>query len=110
MLVALRLAAHDRRDRGQPCEPGCAPPPLAGDELVSVHVAAHEDRLQHPVPANGIGKLTERLGVEARADLLSRYATAPRHVGSYSITDLPWLGASLMRTLRGIRVLSSSAG
>ena len=34
----------------------------------------------------------------------ARYAAAPRHVGSYSITDLPWLGASLMRTLRGMTV------
>src|SRR6202171_5644847 len=40
----------------------------------------------------------------------ARYAIAPRHVGSYSITDLPWLGASLIRTFRGINVCSTSCG
>ena len=40
----------------------------------------------------------------------ARYAAAPRHVGSYSITDLPWLGASLMRMLRGITVSRMSFG
>src|SRR5579864_4865491 len=34
----------------------------------------------------------------------ARYASAPRHVGSYSSTDWPWLGASPSRTLRGISV------
>src|SRR5262245_22205075 len=40
----------------------------------------------------------------------ARYATAPRHVGSYSRTDFPWLGASLRRTLRGIRVSRTWCG
>ena len=37
----------------------------------------------------------------------ARYAAAPLDVGSYWITGLPWLGASLIRTLRGMRVFNT---
>ena len=39
-----------------------------------------------------------------------RYASAPRHMRSYSVIGLPWLGASLRRTLRGTTDENTSPG
>src|SRR2546428_81394 len=147
-----------RRHRAEAGEPRRAPPSLAGDQLITVCTATHEQWLQDPVLSYRLRELAQRLGIESRANLLvrgpylidgdhlrhhrfsvarhgdeciesaaeatrawlrhrsnssfarARYAAAPRDVGSYWITDLPWLGASLIRTLRGMKVFKTCAG
>src|SRR5215472_15831683 len=48
-VLGVRLVPHDRRDALDAGQPGCPPASLAGDQLIPVRKAAHQDRLQDAV-------------------------------------------------------------
>jgi len=73
-VIVARVCTDDCRHRAQAGEARGAPPPFAGDELVTVRAPPHQQRLQNSVLPDRFRQLAQRLGIKSRAHLLMRRA------------------------------------